>query len=298
MGSPTAYATIQAAVNAAALRRAVINVDAGTYDETVTVNKALTLRGAQAGVDARNARGAESIVYATQTVFDVNANDVTIDGFTIEGNDANIGALQGAGVLMRPSIHGTHVLNNIIQNNVTGIYLSNNSNTDECLIQHNLIQNNFETGNNWATEEWNGSRGIYTDGTVSGGNLTNVSIDSNRLYNSNFNGGDEDEGIIALQALTAGKQFNITISNNYLGSESKALLATNVTNLTFIGNTVTKLNDASSIGRCVLEGNANVVDIQFNSIFGNSGPGVCRRQLGRVRRQLGLRRQQQQHLSK
>src|ERR1700729_4120957 len=90
-GNPTAYATIQAAVNAAA-PGAVINVDAGTYNETVTVSKTLTIRGAQAGVDARNARGAESIVYATQTVFYVTANDVTIDGFTIEGDDANIGA--------------------------------------------------------------------------------------------------------------------------------------------------------------------------------------------------------------
>ena len=32
--------------------------------------------------------------------------DVTIDGFTIEGDDADIGSLQGAGVLMAPSIHG------------------------------------------------------------------------------------------------------------------------------------------------------------------------------------------------
>ncbi len=82
-------------------------------------------------------------------MFCVTANDVTIDGFTIEGTEADIGAGPGAGVLMAPSIAGTHVLNNVIQNNVTGIYLSNNSNTDACLIQHNLIQNNFEAGNNW-----------------------------------------------------------------------------------------------------------------------------------------------------
>jgi hypothetical protein len=274
VGSTTSYSTIQAAVNAAAAG-AVITVDAGTYDETVTISKSLTLQGAQANVDARNTRGSESIVYATQTVFHVEANDVTINGFTIEGDDANIGAQQGAGVLMAPSIAGTRVLNNIIQNNVTGIYLSNDSNTDPCLIQHNLIQNNFEAGNNWqlAVGE-NGSRGIYTDGTVSGGYLTNVLIDSNKLYNSNFNGGDEDEGMIALQALTAGKQFNITITNNYIGNESKALLATNVTNLVFMGNTCTNLDDGSS-GPVRFEGDANTVDIQYNSIYGNAGPGVA-----------------------
>ena len=273
-GSTTSYATIQAAVNAA-VAGSVINVDAGTYSETVTVNKSLTIRGANYGKDARGSRGAESIVYATQTVFYVGANDVTIDGFTIEGNDADIGAGLGAGVLMAPSIHGTHVLNNVIQNNVTGIYLSNNSNTDAAVIQHNLIQNNFEANNYWTKNPGeNGSRGIYTDGTVSGGYLTNVLIDANTLYNSNFNGGDEDEGMIALQALTAGKQFNITITNNYIGNESKAILATNVTNLVFMGNTVTNLKDGSS-GPVRFEGNANTVDVQYNSIFNNGGPGVA-----------------------
>ncbi len=274
VGNPTAYATIQSAVNAAA-PGATITVDAGTYDETVTVNKSLTLLGANAGVDARGTRGAESIVYATQTVFDIIANDVTLNGFTIEGDDADIGAQLGAGVLMGPSIHGTHVLDNIIQSNVTGIYLSNNSNTDACVIQNNLIQNNFEANNSWTkTPGENGSRGIYTDGTVSGGYLTNVLINANTIYNSNFNGGDEDEGIIALQALTAGKQFNITITNNLLGNESKALLATNVTNLTFLGNTCTNLDDGSS-GPVRFEGNANVVNIQYNSIYGNGGPGIA-----------------------
>ena len=273
VGSSTVYSTIQSAVDAAVAGQ-TINVDAGTYDETVIITKSLNIRGAEAGVDARNKRSAESIVYATQTVFDIRANDVTIDGFTIEGDDADIGALQGAGVLMRPSIQGTHVLNNIIQNNVTGIYLSNDSDTDACVIQHNLIQNNFEANNNWQTKQENGSRGIYTDGTVSGGLLTNVLIDSNTIANFNFSGGDEDEGIIAFQALTAGKQFNITISNNTLTDESKALLATNVTNLSFIGNTVTNFRDGSS-GPVRFEGNANTVNIQYNTIDGNAGPGVA-----------------------
>ena len=273
-GNTTSYSTIQAAVDAA-VAGATITVDPGTYNETVTIAKQLTLKGAQAGIDARNTRGAESIVFATQTVFSIFANDVTIDGFTIQGNRADIGAKLGAGVLMQSSIHGTQVLNNVIQNNVTGIYLSNNSNTDAAVIQHNLIQNNFEANNFWTkTPGENGSRGIYTDGTISGGLLTNVLIDSNRLYNSNFSGGDEDMGMISLQALTAGKQFNITITNNFIGNESKALLATNVTNFVFVGNTVTQLNDGPS-GPLRFEGNANTVDIQYNSIYGNAGSGVA-----------------------
>ena len=273
-GSTVNYATIQAAVDAAAAG-GTVTVDAGTYNETVSVYKPLTLRGAQSSNDARNARGAETHVFASKTVFDVFANDVTIDGFVIEGNRADIGAQLGAGVLMRPNIHGTRVLNNVVQNNVTGIYLSNDSNTDQCLIQHNLIQNNFEANNSWTKVPGeNGSRGIYTDGTVSGGYLTNVLIDANRLYNSDYNGGDEDMGMISLQALSAGKQFNVAITNNFIGNESKALLATNVTNLTFMGNTVTQLNDGAS-GPVRFEGNSNTVNIQYNSIYGNAGPAVA-----------------------
>ena len=55
VGSSTVYGTIQAAVNAAS-SGATITVDAGTYAEKVTVNKTLTLRGAQAGIDARGSR--------------------------------------------------------------------------------------------------------------------------------------------------------------------------------------------------------------------------------------------------
>ena len=56
-GGTVAYATIQAAVNAAPAG-GTVTVDAGSYAETVAVNKPLTILGAQAGVDARgNARG-------------------------------------------------------------------------------------------------------------------------------------------------------------------------------------------------------------------------------------------------
>jgi len=65
VGSTTTYSTIQAAVNAAS-PGAVITVDAGTYNEQVTVNKSLTIQGAKAGIDARSSSrstsGAESIV--------------------------------------------------------------------------------------------------------------------------------------------------------------------------------------------------------------------------------------------
>src|SRR5687767_15151345 len=92
-GSSTIFATIQAAVNAAP-DGGVVTVDAGTYHERVSVTKSLTIRGAKWGVDARsNLRrgGGETVVdgaasgsYRT-TAFYINADDVTIEGFTVQG---------------------------------------------------------------------------------------------------------------------------------------------------------------------------------------------------------------------
>src|ERR1035438_404458 len=55
------YPTIQSAITAASPGDA-IQVAAGSYGEAVTVNKSVTIQGAQAGVDARTRAGAESVM--------------------------------------------------------------------------------------------------------------------------------------------------------------------------------------------------------------------------------------------
>ena len=50
--------TIQAAIDdPATVNGDVITVDAGTYDEEVTVNKSLTINGANIGVSGSGSRG-------------------------------------------------------------------------------------------------------------------------------------------------------------------------------------------------------------------------------------------------
>src|SRR5205814_6051339 len=113
---PDTYATIQAAVDAAA-PGAIITVDAGVYAEKVVISKPMSLRGAQAGVDARSsARGGnESIVRGTDTSdgrstsFYIAANDVTLDGFTVQDNSGFNS--DGAGIVIAPLMSGTHVFN-------------------------------------------------------------------------------------------------------------------------------------------------------------------------------------------
>ncbi len=174
-GSTVAYATIQAAVNAAPAG-GTVTVDAGSYAETVTVGKSLTIQGAEAGVDARGnvrrANGTETVLTGATTSagvgagFYVTANDVTIDGFTVQGETSQ-DLMVGAGIVVAPNVSGTHVVNDILQNNVSGLFLANASGTDAALIQHDEFLNNNNTGAN-------GGRGIYSDQSISGGLLTNV----------------------------------------------------------------------------------------------------------------------------
>src|SRR3954469_13526717 len=91
VGDSTVYPTIEDAVTAAS-PGATINVDAGVYEEFVYVDKALTIRGAQAGVngvdDSRGGSG-ESVVRGEglspgerSSAFLIDADGVTLDGFT------------------------------------------------------------------------------------------------------------------------------------------------------------------------------------------------------------------------
>src|SRR5665213_2645883 len=274
-GSSTAYATIQAAVNAAA-PGAVINVDAGNYAELVTINKSLTIRGADAGIDARSSgRGGskESIVTGasaptgTSAAFYVNANDVTLDGLTVQGENNGANVLTGAGIVVAPNISGVHILNNIVQNNVSGMFLANASATDPAIIQHNLFQNNNNNGAN-------GGRGIYTDGSLFGALIQNVVIDSNTFINNRGGSGTTTaEAAIAFEAQTPGKQSNIRITNNIFQNNGKAVLFFNTVNILFQGNTVT--GQVDSAGTVRFEGGDVNVTIDNNTITNNGGAGIA-----------------------
>ena len=277
-GSTAVYATIQAAVNAAPVG-GVVTVDAGTYAEQVTVSKSLTIRGAEYGVDARTAgriggtSGSESIVTGAvsgsthSSAFHILANDVTIDGFTVAG-ETNQDDQLGAGIVIGPKQAGTQILDDVIRNNVSGIFLSNYSSTDTALIQHDYFAGNNNDGDN-------GGRGIYTDGTISGGSLTNVTIDSNTFV-SNYGGNGTTglEAALAFEAGNPGEQSAIRITNNTFTSNGKAVLFFNADNVLIQGNTVTNCQDQWS-GSLRFEGDNTNVSILYNTVINNTGPAVA-----------------------
>ena len=272
-GSSTNFATIQAAVDAAVAGQ-TITVDAGTYSEQVFVDKSLTIRGAKAGVDARTrATTSETILTgiaangAQTSSFYISADNVTLDGFTVQGETSQ-STTRGAGIVIAPKVSGTHLYNNIIQKNVAGVFLSNYSTTNPALIKYNLFQTNNNAG-------INGGRGIYTNGEISGGNLTNVTIEANSfISNSGGSGTTGLEPAVGFEAATAGKQSDIRIVDNSFTNNGKSVLFFNTTGVLLHGNTATGARDWFS-GSLRFEGNNHDVTIEYNTIYANTGPGVA-----------------------
>jgi nitrous oxidase accessory protein NosD len=253
-------ATIQAAVdNAQTVNGDVLLATAGTYAEAVTINKSITLEGTQHGVDARTRSGAESIVDGTtnggKTPFDVTANNVTIDGFTVQGA-TNVNVL-GFGIVLGGGTSGGQVVNNIIQNNIAGLSLANNPAGSPALIQHNLFQNNNQSGPVSGTA-------IYTDQFNAGGKLANVTIDSNSFLN------DQNAGVTIGSTDATKGAANITISNNVMTGEGNGVLLFNLTNGVVTGNTIT-----GSLGsQVVIGGGVNGAQITNNFIQNGATVGI------------------------
>ena len=98
---PGAYTTISAALTDAANGVTII-VHEGTYDEMVTINKSVTLLGANWGVhpavgthptETVGTRGPETIIKHAWYAFLLTADDITIDGFKFTGETGGAGQI-------------------------------------------------------------------------------------------------------------------------------------------------------------------------------------------------------------
>ena len=257
------YPTISLAV-AAASPGDTITVCPGTYPELVNVNKTLTILGAQSGVDARSATrtglpATESVVtgLAGTTSFNVTANNVTIDGFTVQ--DATLPNVFGFGIVLGAGTSGAHVVNNIVQNNIAGLSLANAPGGNQALISSNVFRNNNQPGAATGT-------GIYTDQFNAGGALTNVLIDNNNFI------GNVTEGI-SFSSTAAGSQSNVTVSSNLFDGNGRAVFLLNIISSSFTGNTLRNATEPLTADIRIF-GGVNGFTIQCNNLSAGAGKAI------------------------
>jgi hypothetical protein len=250
--------TIQAAVGKATAGDTII-VAAGLYPEPtpVTVNKTLTLLGAQQGVDARGARGSESILMGPDSVY-FTASNVVFDGFTVEGV-TQVNAF-GYGILMGAGTTGAQVLNNIVQFNIVGIGLANTG-ASQSLIKHNLIRDNNQPGA--ATGD-----GIYTDQFVSGGAVSNVLINENTFTNNS------DAGIDISNNDATMPVSSLDVSTNSFDGNGRAILYFNTHSSSFHNNNVTNSTFAGSAAIRIFDNNSNLSIMNNNLVSGKGMHGI------------------------
>jgi hypothetical protein len=257
-GAGGCFTTIQAAITAA-MPGDTINVAAGTYNEMVQVNKTVTLRGAQAGVDARTRLPVnESIITHGDGPVQILADNVVIDGFTIQGasnnpSDPPFTAL-GTGIWTNPSFSGTQgghqILNNIIQDNISGLYL-NNTGVIQTTVQFNLFQNNNLPGP--ITGE-----AIFSDLSVS-----NALIDSNKFT------GHTDAAVQILGS----PGTDITISNNESTGNGRAFALGNLSSVSITGNVSSGATFTASADIRIF-GGINGLILSENTLSGGTGDAI------------------------
>jgi hypothetical protein len=264
----SACRTIQFTINKpSTMAGDTIIVAAGVYPEPasgpLTVNKTLTLLGAQNAVDARARVAAESSVTDSQGTF-ITADNVVIDGFTFE-NSTNA-AFTGYGVAIGAGTTGIQILNNIIQNNIAGIALAN-SGASPVVIRHNQIQANNQPGGA------SGS-GIYTDQFVSGGGVKNVLIVENAFI------GNDDAGIDVSNTAVPGVS-NLDVSTNSFDSNGRAVVLFNTHNSTIHDNSVPNTTLVGSAAFRLFDNNSNLSFFN-NDLKSGVGHGIRLSFLGLV----------------
>ncbi|WP_344669914.1 DUF7507 domain-containing protein [Catenulispora yoronensis] len=235
-----------------------IKVAAGTYTVTtgqLLIQKAgLRLEGAMVGVDARTRTvggPGETVIVCAFTsgggTFTPDADSVTIDGFTFEGNP------NGAGVETTSNYSGYTVINTVFTNNSMGVDPGSNGIQPSVFTRNLYVANNNGFGGNgvFTSDWWALSNASFTDSSFSGNNNTPIDIDGRAARvgvdvatGITITGNDMvGEGPIFIVSVTDAKISDNTTTGGFSGVE----LSGNDHNVTVTNNTITDKTHGSVV---------------------------------------------------
>jgi Ca2+-binding RTX toxin-like protein len=175
---------------------------------------------------------------------------VTIDGFTVQGqtNASNL----GAAILLGAGTAGATVEDTIVQNNINGMWLVNDTPSNPTVIQRNLFRDNNQPGPA-------GGTAIYSDQFTAGGPVSGVTIDDNA-----FSGNNSAAVSLSSTSPTA-VQSDVTISDNTFSANGNAVVASFLQNSALTRNAV-----SGGVGSdLVIQGGSTNVAVTENRLDGS-----------------------------
>lgn len=170
-----------------------VTVGAGNFFEDIVADvNNLVLKGANAGVNGAGVRGAETKILPSSPGIHVTADNVTVDGFDVEGAH---GATDGYGIWV-DNADNAAIKNNIVNNTeLDGIKTDTSDSTE---ITNNLVTNS-------------GRVGIYAV------DATNYLVDGNKLVTNTHDIGTP------YGAITTDRGSDITISDNIVDDSTQGI---------------------------------------------------------------------------
>ncbi len=198
----TWYSTIQAAINAAT-NGDTIMVFAGTYAEQLTINKAVTLLGPNAGISAGVTPGTRvaeaTVTFPTGLPIDSYLVSITSDNVTIDGFDFTY---QEYLIALRPTLIGAEGVDNltIVNNRFFGgeVAVEFVPTTAQPYSVDLLIENNYVDSGPFVNSRYN--RGFYiygTGGLIKNNVVLNTSIGIQILPHYEPTGGRVEGNIVS-----------------------------------------------------------------------------------------------------
>jgi VCBS repeat-containing protein len=209
------FDTIQAAINAGA-DGDIIRLAAGTYDENVAVDKALTILGANHGVAGDASRGPESIIDGG---FRLTASDVTIDGLNIINGRDDFGQ-QRAAVFIDGARANITVENSILDETTTShpeltqaaILSTYNADTPNLQLLHNVIEN-WDEGMylNPGVHDSTFDGNVFVD---NGNHIISDGIDDFTITNNDFGASDGSKIFVNVYANPTDLEAELGLAGN------------------------------------------------------------------------------------
>lgn len=191
------YETIQDAIDAANAGD-MIYVRAGIFDESININKTISLKGESKYDTIIDGRGKETLIHIT-------AENVTITGFTLQHSETSAPSI---GIYIEYSI-GIRIIDNIIKNNKYGIFLSRSS--------QNFICNNTIFYNSYGIISASSNENTFSDNElIYNNNGIWLSYSFENVFSRNTVSSNEVEGILIYASIENDFSEN-TVSNNTYG---------------------------------------------------------------------------------